>query len=370
MNHQRLENLRAQMAAQGLDGIALVPGPNMLYFSGVNSHVSERPIVLFLPAADEPAIVIPTLEAMKARDNGISENRIYGWTDQEGYEAAFQQVSSDLQLSGWTLGVEALYMRVLEHEILQRHASGITTVHAEPMIYALRAIKDEMEIAAMEKAVLVAESAMSSLLPQIEIGMSEKQVAAILTQELLSRGADSMAFGPIVASGPNSASPHAWPTDRPLQEGDLLVIDWGVYVAGYPSDITRTFAVGEIDAELKLVYETVKQANMQGKMTARPGSTGQEVDRAARKIIEDAGYGEQFFHRLGHGLGLEVHEEPNMVEGNLNPLHPGNVFTVEPGIYLTGRGGVRIEDDVVVTQDGCRSLTSFSRELITVGVNG
>jgi Xaa-Pro dipeptidase len=199
--------------------------------------------------------------------------------------------------------------------------------------------------------------------------MSEKQVAAMLTQELLTGGADAIAFGPIVASGPNSASPHAWPTDRPLQNGDLLVIDWGVLIDGYPSDITRTFAVGEIDDELKHIYETVKLANSVGKQTARPGATGQDVDRAARKVIEDAGYGEQFFHRTGHGLGLEGHEVPNMVEGNLEPLLPGNVFTIEPGIYLSGRGGVRIEDDVVVTSDGCRSLTNFSRELITIGVN-
>ncbi len=339
----------------------------MLYFSGITSHVSERPIILFLPADDEPAIVIPTLEAMKARAAGISEERIFGWTDQEGYETAFQQISSSLQLDRWTLGVEALYMRVLEQELLQQYAPGIQMTHAEPLIYALRSIKDESEIAALDKAVLVAENAISSLLPHIKIGMSEKQVAAMLTQELLTGGAESIAFGPIVASGPNSASPHAWPTDRPLQDGDLLVIDWGVYVDGYPSDITRTFAVGGISDELKNIYEIVKMANSSGKKAAKPGATGQDVDRAARQVIVDAGYGEQFFHRTGHGLGLEVHEAPNMVEGNLNPLLPGNVFTVEPGIYLSGIGGVRIEDDVVITQEGCRSLTTFSRELITVG---
>jgi Xaa-Pro dipeptidase len=370
MNNQRLEKLRTQMAAQGLDGIALVPGPNMLYFSGISSHVSERPIILFLPAADEPAIVIPTLEAMKARDAGISEKRIFGWNDQEGYETAFQQVSTELQLARWTLGVETFHMRVFEYELLQQHTPEVQMVHAEPVIFALRAVKDEAEITAMKKAVLIAERAIASLLPRIKIGLSEKQVAAMLTQELLSGGAESLAFGPIVASGPNSASPHAVPTERLLQDGDLLVIDWGVNVDGYPSDITRTFAVGEIDAELKHIYETVKLANSLGKQTARPGATGQDVDRAARKVIDDAGYGEQFFHRTGHGLGLEGHELPNMVEGNLEPLILGNVFTVEPGIYLTGRGGVRIEDDVVITPDGCRSLTTFSRELITIGVSG
>jgi Xaa-Pro dipeptidase len=201
----------------------------------------------------------------------------------------------------------------------------------------------------------------------ILMNTAEKQIAALLRQELFNLGADSIAFGPIVSGGPNSASPHAAPTDRPLQAGDLLVIDWGCYKDGYPSDITRTFAVGDIEPELQRIYQTVKLANEQGKLTARPGVTGEAVDRAARDVIEDAGYGDYFIHRTGHGLGLEIHEPPDMVAGNTQPLAPGNVFTVEPGIYVTGRGGVRIEDNVVITADGSRSLTTYSRELIKVG---
>jgi Xaa-Pro dipeptidase len=368
MNDQRLDKLYTQIAAQGLDGIALLPGPNMFYISGISSHVSERPIILFIPAAAEPVIIIPTLEAMKARAAGIPDKRIFDWNDQEGYSGAFQQAAAELQLNSWTLGVEALCMRVFENELLRKYAPKLNTVHAENVLYALRSVKESVEITALEKAIAVAESAMNALLPRIKIGASEKQIAAMLTQELLAEGGESIAFGPIVSAGPNSASPHATPTDRPLQEGDLLVIDWGVYVDGYPSDITRTFAVGEVDGELTHIYETVKQANAQGKMAAKPGATGQDVDRAARKVIEDAGYGEQFIHRTGHGLGLEGHEVPNMVEGNEEPLLPGNVFTIEPGIYLPGRGGVRIEDNVLVTTDGCRSLTTFPRDLILVGV--
>jgi Xaa-Pro dipeptidase len=258
-------------------------------------------------------------------------------------------------------------MRVLELELLQRYAPGLTITHAEPVMGALRIVKDDGELAAMEKAVAIAENAIEQLIPQIKIGMTEKQVAALLTQLQLEGGAESIAFGPIVSAGPNSASPHAVPTERPLQAGDLLVIDWGCYVDGYPSDITRTFAVGEIEPEFKRIYEIVKMANEQGKAVACPGATGQDVDRAARDLIEDAGYGPYFFHRTGHGLGLEVHEPPYMMEGNEEPLAVGNVFTVEPGIYLTGRGGVRIEDDVVITPDGHRSLTTFPRDLITVG---
>lgn len=189
----------------------------------------------------------------------------------------------------------------------------------------------------------------------------------MLIQELTEAGAESLSFNPIVAAGPNGALPHAVPTDRPIQNGDLLIVDWGAIVDDYPSDITRTFAVGDIDPELAQIYDAVKQANEAGKAAARPGATGRDVDRAARRVIVELGYGEYFIHRTGHGLGLEVHEPPYMMEGNTTPLEVGNVFTVEPGIYLPDRAGVRIEDDVLIIPEGFRSLTTFSRELIRVG---
>jgi len=367
MNQQRLERLQQEMTIRGLDGIALMPGPNQVYVSGMHTHVSERPILLFLPANDDPAVIIPGLEAMKAQDAGIPTARIFAWTDEEWFEGAFARAAEVLGLAGAHWGVEALYMRVLELEALQKAAPDLRTSHAEPAIMALRSVKDADELAAMERAVGVAERAIERLLPLIKIGQSEKQVANMLTNLLYEEGADMMAFSPIVSTGPNGASPHAVPTDRILADGDFLVVDWGAYVDGYPSDITRTFAVGHVDPEMARIYDVVLLANQQGKLAAKPGTTGEEVDRAARDVIEDAGYGKFFIHRTGHGLGLEVHESPSMVAGNREPLAAGNVFTVEPGIYLPGRGGVRIEDDVVVTSEGHRSLTSFTRELITVG---
>lgn len=367
MNEERRQRLTEQIAAHGLDGIALMPGPNMAYISGIHTHVSERPILLFLPADDDPAIIIPTLEAMKARAAGIPDARIFDWNDAEGYHGAFQQACAHLELTDYLLGVEALHMRVLELQLLERYAPGLRIAHAEAALSALRSVKEATEIAAMERAVAVAEKALQRILPRIRAGLSERQVAAMLTQELLASGADSIAFGPIIASGPNSASPHSVPTSRTLQQGDLVVIDWGVYVDEYPSDITRTVAVGPIDPELERIYEVVRLANEAARAAVRPGVTGQAVDRVARDVIEDAGYGEYFIHRTGHGLGLEVHEPPDMSPVNTEPLVPGNVFTIEPGIYLPGRGGVRIEDNIVVTADGGRSLTSFTRDLLTVG---
>lgn len=355
------------MVSAEIDAVVLMPGPNTLYFSDMHVHVSERPILLFLPVDADPLMIIPGLEAMKAEAAGISAERILAWSDQQGYGDAFMQAAEMLNLSEMTLGVEAYTMRVLELELLQHAAPGVQIRHAESVINPLRLVKDEAEIAAMARAVEIAEQGMEALLPQIKIGMTEKQIAAILERELMQRGAESLAFSPIVSGGPNSASPHAVPTNRPIAEGDLLVIDWGVYADGYPSDITRTYAVGAIEPEFERIHKAVQLANQAGKAVAKPGATGEEVDTAARDVIEEAGYGEYFIHRTGHGLGLEVHEPPSMVAGNLEPLGVGNVFTVEPGIYLPGRGGVRIEDDVVITAEGHRVLTSLPRDIITVG---
>ncbi|MFW5941051.1 MAG: M24 family metallopeptidase [Chloroflexota bacterium] len=367
MNDQRLERLQEETLAHGLDGLALVPGPNMIYVSGIHAHLSERPIVLFLPADDEPAIIIPRLEASKAEAAGLDADRIFAWGDEEGYTGAFQQACAHLELSDYLLGVEALRMRVLELELLRRYAPGLTTSHAEEVLDGVRLSKDEQELAAMEQAVAIAQQAMERLLPQLAPGMTEKQVASELVRELLAAGSESLPFDPIVSAGPNGASPHAVPTDRAIEEGDFLIVDWGAQAGDYVSDITRTFAVGEVSDEMRRVYELVRGANAAGKAAARPGASGQEIDRAARAVIVDGGYGDYFIHRTGHGLGMEPHESPSLVEGNESPLPEGAVFTVEPGIYLPGRGGVRIEDDVVITADGHRSLTDFPRELMTIG---
>ena len=175
-------------------------------------------------------------------------------------------------------------------------------------------------------------------------------------------GADEVGFI-IVVGGPNSADPHAEPSDRPVREGDFLTIDCGLRKDGYLSDITRTFVLGEASAEMVAIYEAVLRANAAGRSAIRAGVAAQDVDRAARRAIIDAGYGERFIHRTGHGLGLDTHEEPYISQFDQTALEPGMSFTIEPGIYLPGRGGVRIEDDVVVTSDGCLSLTQSPRKL-------
>lgn len=367
MNAQRLQRLTAAILENGLDGVALLPGANLLYLTGIHAHLSERPLLLFLPADDDPAIIIPILEAAKAEAAGIPSGRIFAWGDDEGYTGAFQQACAHLELSDYLLGIEALNMRVLEWELLQRYAPGLTTTHVEPLMASLRMHKDDGELAAMDRAVAAAETAMNRLLPQLQMGQTEKQIAALLTNELLQAGAQAIAFGPIVSAGPNGASPHAVPTDRPIRAGDLLVIDWGAIVDDYPADITRTYAVGEISEEARQIYQLVQEANTRGRAASRPGVACGAVDQAARAVIGNGGYGDFFIHRTGHGLGLEIHEPPYIMAGNKQRLAEGMVFTVEPGIYVPGLGGVRIEDNLVITAGGHRSLTSLPRHLIVVG---
>lgn len=368
MHEQRLARLRPLIQQAGLDYLALVPGPSLTYFSGLHAHLSERPLLLFLtgdPA--ESAALTPLLEASKAEAAGVPAERIIIWRDEEGFSAAFQTLARQLQLAQARLGVEVFNMRVLELHALQNAAPTVQIVHADALTARLRLSKEAQEIAQLQQAAQVAEAALNAVLPRLRLGQTERHIAAMLVQALLEAGADGEAFTTIVAAGPNSALPHAVSSDRPIQAGDFLILDWGARVGDYVSDITRTFAVGAISDEQRRLYQAVQQANAQGVAAAKLGASGQSIDRAARSAIQAAGLGRYFIHRTGHGLGMEPHEPPSLMEGQTDPLPVGAVFTVEPGVYLPGIGGVRIEDDVALTADGPLCLTTLPRDLIQVG---
>ena len=358
--------LYARQQAAGLDCVALVPGPNLRYVSGLPLFMSERPIVALYSLDKRPALLLPELERGRAAERTAGAVDLFPYSDEEGHDPAFARVADALALDGKRVAVEHLHMRVLELRTLERVAPKARFVSLEETLPDLRAVKDHDEVAAIRAAIDITEKALHVLVagPWQEgtfVGRTERQVAERLSREILSAGADGVAFM-IVVAGPNGADPHAGPSDRPLQAGDLMTIDCGAVLDGYIADITRTFAIGQVDDQLRTIYEVVRQANAAGRAAAKPGIPAQEVDRAARKVIENAGYGEQFFHRTGHGLGLETHEPPYIVHGNEQLLKPGMVFTVEPGVYLEGLGGVRIEDDVVITEDGAESLTAFPRD--------
>jgi Xaa-Pro dipeptidase len=336
----------------------------MHYITGLSFHLSERPIVAIFKEDDQRAIVLPKLEAVKlARADGM---QVFSYTDEEGHEAAFRHACDSLELGKSRLGAEGLRMRLVEVQLLERYAPGCRLLMAEDVLTDLRMWKDRHELDLMRSAVAVTEEALRATIDQVGIGTTERDIASMLRIELLRAGGDAMAFSPIVVAGPNAALPHATPSDRPIRAGETIVVDCGASSGGYAADITRTFVIGELDRELAHVYEVVRAANHAARTAVRPGIPAEEIDRTAREVIEDAGYGEYFIHRTGHGLGLETHEPPYIVAGNRQPLRPGMTFTVEPGVYLPGRGGVRIEDDVLVTEDGAETLTTFTRELVTL----
>jgi Xaa-Pro dipeptidase len=359
--HARLG--RALQAAD-LEALALNPGPSLVYLAGLHFHLMERPVVVFFTPDRPPQVVLPVLETAKLAALPFATQSFTYSDDPVTWGGAFQKAVQAAQIDGRVIGVEPARLRVLELRFVEAAAPQAKIVSAESCLASLRICKDAAEIAAMRQAVLIAQNALQATLPMIKIGRTEREIANELTIQLLKAGSEpETPFSPIVAGGPNSANPHAVPTDRSLAPGDLLVIDWGATYRGYVSDLTRTFALGQIEPEFAHIAQIVAEANAAGRAAAGPEVAAGEVDQAARAVIEKAGYGPYFTHRTGHGIGMEGHEEPYMRAGNPLPLAAGMAFTVEPGIYLPGRGGVRIEDNMIVTDTGADCLSNLPRTL-------
>ncbi len=364
MTTHRFSRLQQLMQGNNLAAIVINPGSTLTYLTGLHFHLMERPTLLVYRQGKQPVLILPELELSKAKSSSIALKPFTFNDDPSTWPGVMKAALLELGLATGKIGVEPTRLRFLEIGFLQHAAPGLEIVNAESVFSSLRLNKDADEILAMRKAVQIAQDSLTATIPFIREGVSEIEIASRLTIELLKAGsATEFPFQPIVAGGPNSANPHAVPTDRKLHRGDLVVIDWGAAWQDYASDLTRTFAIGEISDELRKVYETVKAANAAGRATGQPEIEAGEIDKAARAVIDSAGYGEFFTHRTGHGLGMEGHESPYIFGANSQPLTTGMVYTVEPGIYLPGVGGVRIEDDVVVTASGSESLSDFSRDL-------
>lgn len=365
MHQQRLTRLQEKLGQQELTALALIPGPSLRYVTGIDFHLMERPIIALFHRQLPPALVLPSFEITKAETSPLDFDLFPYSEDPASYAAACAQAVEALDIQSGTIGVEPLSMRFQEARMLGEAAPEANLVRGDEAIGELRARKDETEIEAMRRAVQIAQSALETTLPIIRLGMTEQELAAELTVQLLGAGSEpELPFSPIVASGPNSALPHATASDRQLESGDLLLIDWGARVEGYCSDLTRVFAIGEIEDELERIHALVVKANRAARAAIQPGGDAGAVDEAAREVIKGGGHGEHFIHRTGHGLGLDPHEPPYIRGDNRQSLETGMAFTIEPGIYLEGRGGVRIEDDVIVTENGAESLSDFPRGLI------
>ncbi|MCE1255367.1 MAG: Xaa-Pro peptidase family protein [Anaerolineae bacterium] len=346
---QRITLLKNIMQKTGLDAVVLNPSPNLTYLTGLTYHLNERPTLLIIPQQGDPVAVLPEFETGKLKTASINI-KPFAYNDNPlTWPDVFKQAASFVGLDHKKVGVDPLHLRFLEFNLLQPAAPDAIFVPAEKEIGSLRLHKDEYELMDMRKAIDIAQEAFQATLAFIKPGVTEKEIAEEITIQMLRRGSNiESEFAAIIASGPNSANPHHTPTDRKIETGDAIVIDWGARYNGYYSDLTRTVHMGEAA----------------GRAAGKPGLPAGEVDNATRAVIEAGGYGSYFTHRTGHGLGLEVHEPVYIYAENRQPLEVGVTHTVEPGIYLPGKFGVRIEDNVLVTEQGCETLSFYSRELI------
>ena len=361
----RIDKLRRIMRGAGLDIVALIPGPNHRYLFDAEHFVLERPIVAFITADAEPAAVIPQLEIPLFRRHKI-QSRLHSYTDAESYDAAFRRALEELGAAGKVIGVEGQLMRFFEGEAIRNAAPKATVIDASAALEDLRIIKDAHEIACLRKAIDISEKALFATLDEATPGMSENQLAAVLESRIRELGGEGLSFQTIMHAGGNTALPHSGPLDYRMRHGDALLFDFGAVYQGYCADITRVVFLGAATQEQRDFYAVVRAANEAGRAAAKPGVTAESVDMAARQVFIDAGLGDLMRHRTGHGLGLQAHEAPYIVLGNQRELQPGMVFTIEPGIYRMGEIGVRIEDNVLITDDGCESLTVFPRDVMVV----
>ncbi|PVZ03412.1 M24 family metallopeptidase [Actinomycetospora cinnamomea] len=356
----RLERARAAARQVGVDALVVTPGPDLQYLTGVVKHSHERLSALLVPTDGEPAFVVPTLERPGLAGTAVEAMDVLPWTDGIDPHALAASRLGGARRVAVAADMPALHVLGLRDALPAAHLELAT-----PVLRELRMRKDATEIDALRRAGAAIDAVHAQVPGWLIPGRTEAEIGADITAAIVEAGHTEAAFV-IVGSGPNGASPHHEVSDRVIQAGDVVVIDiGGPLPEGYHSDSTRTYVVGEPTDEVREVYAVLQRAQEAAVAAARPGVTAASVDEAARAIIRDAGHGEYFVHRTGHGIGLEVHEEPYIVDGNDLVLEPGMAFSVEPGIYFPGRWGARIEDIVVVTESGCEAVNRRPHDLLS-----
>lgn len=359
----RMARVVTDARAAGLHGVLVTPGPDLVWLTGYRpTAMTERLTMLLLLEDRAPTLLVPVLERPDAEGAaGTAAVTVLDWPDgADPYAAASALLRPD---GRYGVSDNAWALHLLS---LQAALPGTSYHSLTGRLPMLRAVKDAGELARLAAAGAAADATYEEIVTVRFAGRRETDVAHDLADLLRGFGHEQVDFT-VVGSGPNGANPHHEAGERTIEVGDCVVLDFGGLLQGYGSDTSRTVCVGEPSAEVREVHEVVRLAQQAGVDAVRPGVACQEVDRAARRVIADAGYGEQFIHRTGHGIGVTTHEPPYMVEGEELPLVPGMCFSVEPGVYLPGRFGVRIEDIVTVTQDGGRRLNDSARDLRVVG---
>jgi Xaa-Pro aminopeptidase len=354
----RLPRLQADLAAMGCDALLVTSMTNISYLTGFTGSaarllVTESSVTFVTDgryaqqATEQLASVAVAAEVLEGRSQVVQRDLLAG----------------AVPTSTRRLGLEAAHVSWADQQLFAELFVGIELVAVTGAVEALRAVKDDGEVARIEAACALADAALASVLPLLSQGPTERGFAVALDAAMVALGAEGPSFATIVASGPASALPHHRPDERVIGAGDLVVIDFGALVDGYHSDMTRTFVVGPATDEQRHHYAVVAGAQAAGLAAVRPGATTGEVDAACREHIADHGWAERYTHGTGHGVGLLIHEDPWVFADTDTVLVPGAIVTVEPGVYLPGSGGVRVEDTVLVTADGSRPLTSTSKEL-------
>lgn len=355
MNH--FNQIAQALESQNLDALLLTQEANRFYASGFHSSGTDG--VAIVTKAKNYYFTDSRYTEAAARH--VQNARIDEAKPGRGYVTLINEALGEQDAK--RVGFEDAYMTVADYE-LYRKSLRCELVPAAKLLMELRTVKDAGEQEAMIAAQRIAEQALENILKEIRPGVTEKEIAARLQYLMLHFGAENMSFDPIVVSGPNGSLPHGVPSEKTIQGGEFVTMDFGCIYRGYCSDMTRTVAVGSVTDEMRGVYETVLAAQKAGIAAAAAGVTGRDVDGAARRVIEDAGYGDYFGHSFGHGVGVEIHEFPNASPRNETPLPAGAVISAEPGIYLPGRLGVRIEDVIILKDGGCTDITLAPKDLM------
>lgn len=361
-HQQRIDQLKAELTKANVD-LALIMNPaNVFYYTGFNSDPHERFMAFaFEPKNEKMTMFVPALDQEAAKNESIVKSVIPISDEQDPFKILGENINGDIK----SIGVETNYVSMFRHEQFQQIFPKGKFTNVEEQINRQRLNKSRKEIGHLQEAVDIIENVLAEGIKQVKIGMTELELAGQLELLMKKFGAVGPSFSTIVLAGEKSALPHGVPGDRALKRGDFLLIDFGVITKnGYCSDITRTFVIGEASEKQKEIYHTVLESNQAGINAVKAGEPLKKFDIAARDVIENAGYGDFFHNRVGHGLGIEVHEAPSVHKKNEDIAGTGLFFTIEPGIYLPELGGVRIEDEVYINEDGeAEVLTSFPKEL-------
>ena len=347
--------LRAMLLEQPYDALVLTSEISRRYATGFHSTAGA----VYL--SDKQAVFFTDFRYVEAAHAAIKDFEVREIKAGQSYSALINELLDEDGAKKVALEDKTLTYAEFMSWGTALHA---TAVRLEDGVEQLRMCKEEDEVEKIVAAQRIAEQALEEVLNDIKVGVTEKEIAARLTYLMLHYGAEDKSFDPIVVSGPNGSLPHGVPSEKPIQAGEFVTMDFGCKFGGYCSDMTRTVAVGHVTEEMETVYNTVLKAQLAGIAAAKADVTGAAVDGAARQVIADAGYGPYFGHSFGHSVGVEIHENPNATPSNSKPLPAGAVISAEPGIYLPGKLGVRIEDVIVITEQGCQNITLASKELL------